>query len=94
MLPEKNLNFLFRIFLSPFIVFRVIFSRRAGNYIHMALAEVSRVNAIEKANEDWRRENKKRLKQVYTPLAVPEDSDGEDLARARAGTRKNGRKSC
>ena len=81
MLPEKNLNFLFRIFLYSFYCFfRVIFSRRAGNYIHMALAEVSRVNAIEKSQRRLEKENKKRLKQGLPPLAAPEDSGGEDLA--------------
>ena len=81
MLPEKNLNFLFRIFLYSFYCFfRVIFSRRAGNYIHMALDEVSRVNALEKSQRRLEKENKKRLKQGLPPLAVPEDSVGEDLA--------------
>ncbi len=81
MQPEKNLNFLFRIFLYSFYCFfRVIFSRRAGNYIHAALAEVSRVNALEKSQRRLEKENKKRLKQGSPPLAVPEDPEIEDLA--------------
>ncbi|MDG2196219.1 MAG: DUF2760 domain-containing protein [SAR324 cluster bacterium] len=81
MQPEKNLNFLFRIFLYSFYCFfRVIFSRRAGNYIHVALAEVSRVNALEKSQRRLEKENKKRIKQGLPPLAVPEDTERENLA--------------
>ena len=81
MQPEKNLNFLFRIFLYSFYCFlKVIFSRRVGNHIHAALVEVSRVNALEKSQRRLEKENKKRLKQGLPPLAVPEDSVGEDLA--------------
>ena len=81
MQPEKNLNFLFRIFLYSFYCFfRVIFSRRAGNYIHAALAEVSRVNALEKSQRRLEKENKKRLKQGLPPLAAPADPEIEDLA--------------
>ena len=46
----------------------------------MALAEVSRVSALEKSQRRLEKENKKRLKQGLPPLAVPEDSGGEDLA--------------
>ena len=44
----------------------------------MALAEVSRVNALEKSQRRLEKENKKRLKQGLPTLAVPEDSGGED----------------
>jgi hypothetical protein len=84
MQPEKNLNFLFRIFLYSFYCyFRVIFSRRAGNYIHAALAEVSRMNAIEKSQRRLEKENRKRLKLGLSPLAVPEDSNVEDLLESK-----------
>ena len=80
MQPEKNLNFLFRIFLYSFYCFlKVIFSRRTGNYIHAALVEVSRVNALEKSQRRLEKENKKRLKQGLPPLAVPKDSEGVEL---------------
>ena len=70
----QNLSLFLLLFL-----FQVIFSRRAGNYIYMALAEVSRVNALEKSQRRLRRKIK-RLKQGLPHLAVPEDSGGEDLA--------------
>jgi hypothetical protein len=89
MQPEKNLNFLFRIFLYSFYCFfRVIFSRRAGNYIHAALAEVSRVNALEKSQRRLEKENKKRLKQGLPPLAVPADPEREDLAEPEQAKEK------
>ena len=89
MQPEKNLNFLFRIFLYSFYCFfRVIFSRRAGNYIHAALAEVSRVNAFEKSQRRLEKENKKRLKQGLPPLAVPAGSEREDLAEPEQAQEK------
>ena len=89
MQPEKNLNFLFRIFLYSFYCFfRVIFSRRAGNYIHAALAEVSRVNALEKSQRRLEKENKKRLKQGLPPLAVPADPEIEDLAEPEQAQEK------
>ena len=89
MQPEKNLNFLFRIFLYSFYCFfRVIFSRRAGNYIHAALAEVSRVNAFEKSQRRLEKENKKRLKQGLPPLAVPADPEIEDLAEPEQAQEK------
>ena len=80
MQPEKNLNFLFRIFLYSFYCFlKVIFSRRAGNYIHAALVEVSRVNVLEKSQRRLEKENKKRLKQGIPPLAVPKNSEEVEL---------------
>ena len=89
MQPEKNLNFLFRIFLYSFYCFfRVIFSRRAGNYIHAALAEVSRVNTLEKSQRRLEKENKKRIKQGLSPLAVPEDTERENLAEPQQAQEK------
>ena len=89
MQPEKNLNFLFRIFLYSFYCFiKVIFSRRAGNYTHMALAEVSRVNALEKSQRRLEKENKKRIKQGLSLLAVPENSKGDGLPESEQAQEK------
>ena len=89
MQPEKNLNFLFRIFLYSFYCFlKVIFSRRAGNYIHAALVEVSRVNALEKSQRRLEKENKKRLKQGLSLLAVPENSKGDGLPESEQAQEK------
>ena len=54
----------------------------------MALAEVSRVNALEKSQRRLEKENKKRLKQGLPPLAVPEDSGEEDLAEPEQAQEK------
>ena len=63
--PEKNLNFLFRIFFYSFYCFlRVLFSRRAGNYVYAALAEVSRLNAEEKARIRLDKQHRKEVKRV------------------------------
>ena len=86
---EKNLNFIFRIFLYSFYCFfRVVFSRRAGNYIHAALAEVSRVNTLEKSQRRLEKENKKRIKQGLSLLAVPEDTERENLAEPQQAQEK------
>jgi hypothetical protein len=65
MQPQKNLNFIFRIFFYSFYVFlRVLLSRRAGNYIHASLQEVKRVNQEERAERRAAKEARKAAKRL------------------------------